>query len=224
MNYKKLYDQIINIAVNRITDGYTERHHIIPRCLGGSDAKSNIVKLTAREHFIFHYLLCNIYQNTHSYYKLLCAFNSMQRGSDKHDRYFNSRLFESQRKHFASEMSANKIGSNNSQYGTMWITDGIDNAKISKTDTVPLGWRIGRDILGLKRPVKQPLSQEEKLKRELIKRQKLSIASTLNNPHRGKIWITNGKDSARIIKSDIIPDGWRKGRVMPVHNKNHTIT
>jgi hypothetical protein len=42
---------------------YYEKHHIIPRCLGGADDKDNLVLLTAREHFLCHKLLCKIYPN-----------------------------------------------------------------------------------------------------------------------------------------------------------------
>lgn len=34
-----------------------ERHHIKPRCLGGTNDKKNIVRLTYREHFLAHWLL-----------------------------------------------------------------------------------------------------------------------------------------------------------------------
>lgn len=37
--------------------GYTERHHIVPRFCGGSNEASNLVRLTARNHFIAHLLL-----------------------------------------------------------------------------------------------------------------------------------------------------------------------
>lgn len=63
MDYKKIYDLIIEKAKNRNLEGYTERHHIIPKCIGGNNDKSNLVKLTAREHFIVHKLLCEIYPN-----------------------------------------------------------------------------------------------------------------------------------------------------------------
>lgn len=36
------------------------------------------------------------------------------------------------------------VGSNNSQYGTMWITDGNDNKKVLKEDLIPDGWYKGR--------------------------------------------------------------------------------
>jgi hypothetical protein len=37
-------------------------------------------------------------------------------------------------------------GSKNSQYGTMWITNGIDNKKIKSTDVIPKGWNKGRKV------------------------------------------------------------------------------
>jgi len=61
MDYTKIHDQIIERAKNRKVEGYTENHHIIPKCMGGTDDKENLVELTAREHFIIHKLLCEIY-------------------------------------------------------------------------------------------------------------------------------------------------------------------
>lgn len=55
--YTKWYYQIIDRSHTRILTGYTERHHIIPKSLGGSNSKDNIAVLTAREHFICHWLL-----------------------------------------------------------------------------------------------------------------------------------------------------------------------
>lgn len=61
MDYQNIYNQIIERAKTRQNTGYVEKHHIIPKCLGGSDTKENLVELTAREHFICHMLLCEIY-------------------------------------------------------------------------------------------------------------------------------------------------------------------
>lgn len=55
--YTITYNNIINKAKSRVLDGYGEHHHIIPKSLGGTDFKENLVKLTAREHFICHLLL-----------------------------------------------------------------------------------------------------------------------------------------------------------------------
>lgn len=68
MNYKKLYNKIINNAKlnNNINGKYYEIHHILPRCLGGTDDQNNLVNLTLKEHYICHQLLCNIYPENKS--------------------------------------------------------------------------------------------------------------------------------------------------------------
>jgi hypothetical protein len=55
--YTKWYYNIVKNAKSRvILDCYTEKHHIVPRCMGGKDG-DNIVTLTAKEHFMCHRLL-----------------------------------------------------------------------------------------------------------------------------------------------------------------------
>ena len=44
------------------------------------------------------------------------------------------------------KMSVSHYGSNNSQYGTMWITNGCENRKIKRTVDVPEGWYRGRAL------------------------------------------------------------------------------
>lgn len=61
MDYKKIYINIINKAKNRELNDYVEKHHIIPKCVGGPDNEENIVKLTAKEHYLVHKLLVKIY-------------------------------------------------------------------------------------------------------------------------------------------------------------------
>ena len=56
--YTKWYFNIIANAKSRISvDGYIEKHHIIPKSLGGNNTKENIIALSAKEHFICHLLL-----------------------------------------------------------------------------------------------------------------------------------------------------------------------
>jgi hypothetical protein len=61
VNYQKHYDSLIERARLRKFDAKTESHHIIPRCMGGSNAKSNRVDLTPEEHFVAHQLLVKLY-------------------------------------------------------------------------------------------------------------------------------------------------------------------
>ncbi len=80
MDYNKIYYQIIKRGNNRKLEGYIEKHHIIPKCIGGSDDEDNIVELTAREHFLCHMLLCEIYPKE---YKLKHALFLMAIGKNK---------------------------------------------------------------------------------------------------------------------------------------------
>lgn len=63
MNYQLHYDRLIQRARDRqLAKGvYSERHHIVPKCLGGSNDTSNLVRLTAEEHFVAHLLLIKIH-------------------------------------------------------------------------------------------------------------------------------------------------------------------
>jgi len=63
MNYQRIHDNIIERAKTRVLEGYKETHHIVPRCLGGTDDKTNLVDLTAKEHFLIHRLLTKIHKN-----------------------------------------------------------------------------------------------------------------------------------------------------------------
>jgi hypothetical protein len=42
------------------------------------------------------------------------------------------------------KMSVAGTGKNNSQFGSMWITDGTDTRKILRTDDIPINWYKGR--------------------------------------------------------------------------------
>ena len=82
MNYQRIYNEIVENSLKQSRSKYDaiyyESHHIIPKCLGGSNEKNNIVLLTFREHFICHHLLCKIHKNdTDNYYKLSTALRRM---------------------------------------------------------------------------------------------------------------------------------------------------
>lgn len=61
MDYAAHYEKLVARALDRILTNYYEKHHIVPRCLGGKDTLSNIVKLTPEEHYLAHLLLCKIH-------------------------------------------------------------------------------------------------------------------------------------------------------------------
>lgn len=63
MNYQKIYKSFIDdrLAKQDNLSGYFEKHHILPRALGGSDDASNIINLLPEDHFFSHLLLAKIY-------------------------------------------------------------------------------------------------------------------------------------------------------------------
>ena len=90
---------------------YYENHHIIPRSIDITliDHPDNSVLLTAREHFICHYLLIKMTKGQNKY-KMLNAFKMMC-GTKKEVRYTNSRLYETVRKELKlSSEHKRKIG------------------------------------------------------------------------------------------------------------------
>lgn len=80
--YSKVYYRIVKRARTRRLEGYYEVHHIIPKSLGGSDEVDNLVKLTAREHFICHRLLTKMTTGSMKKKMIYAAFLMMYgRGS-----------------------------------------------------------------------------------------------------------------------------------------------
>jgi len=117
--YTKWYFNIVDRASTRVHSGYTEKHHIIPKCLGGSNDNENIVALTAREHFICHWLLTKMVDDIKPKYKLWNAFSCMlYRENPKQTRYkVNSRTFNKIKEQGAIIKSVRWTGENNPMYG-----------------------------------------------------------------------------------------------------------
>lgn len=154
MNYERIYNEIIQHRRNNPPEGYSERHHIIPRSFGGSDELSNIVQLTAREHFICHWLLTKIHPKGKLHYKAMHAFVMMAwHHSGNQDRYkCTSRLYEKLKKDHKALMSRSQRGEKNSQYGLRWIHNQElqKSKKIPKNDPLPIGWEEGRKVTNWK--------------------------------------------------------------------------
>lgn len=105
--YSQWYEALITKAQNRTIEGYVEKHHIIPRSFGGNESKSNLVRLTAREHYIAHALLWKMKFEGIYGSKMAFAFNTFinkmttkERGVN-HTYTISSRVYETFRKHYS---------------------------------------------------------------------------------------------------------------------------
>ena len=92
--YKQWHDNIISKAKLRTEERIYEIHHIIPKCLKGSNDESNLVKLTPREHYIIHMLLCK-FTKGYARHKMIFAFQAMANIKSKNRTYkVNSKTSE----------------------------------------------------------------------------------------------------------------------------------
>ena len=105
--YKNWYYRIIDNAKSRDISGYCEIHHIIPKSLKGSNEKENLVKLTAREHFVCHLLLTKI---TSGYDKKIMEFavGKFIQISPLQDRKFTSWEYNKIRENISKARSGRK--------------------------------------------------------------------------------------------------------------------
>lgn len=182
--YYKWYCSIISNSIYRvlISPEKTEKHHIIPKSLGGSDKKYNIAILSLREHFICHLLLTKFTKGNDKVKMDKAAWILCH----KNDRKINSRTFTKLRKNYLHSSH----GENNSMYGTYWINNLTEEKRISIYEELPSGWSIGR--------VDFKLTTIEKMKSHALVR----FSNPENNPFHGKKHTT---DTINKIKNNL-PD------------------
>jgi hypothetical protein len=113
MNYQKIYDTLIARAIgrkkmNKHDPGYVyyERHHIVPKCLGGTDSTLNLVYLTAEEHWIAHLLLVKLNPENN---KLVYACQAMSMSGGNNKRTTN-KLFGWIRRKYSNATSERQKG------------------------------------------------------------------------------------------------------------------
>lgn len=140
MNYNKHYSLLIQRGLARKLEGQKERHHIIPKCIGGTDDSNNLVELTPEEHFLAHQLLVKIYPTNQSLVyaaMMMCCHSKFNVRSNKIYGWL---------KRSYQTICKQRVGDKNGSYGTRWVTDGVTPIKIKRTDQLPEGFCEGRTI------------------------------------------------------------------------------
>jgi hypothetical protein len=99
--YTKIYNQLVASRLQlgrsfKVGCGF-EKHHIIPKSLGGSDAKNNLVVFTPREHCLAHMLLAKMYLGA-SKAKMITAIASMVQLRNKNRSSITTREYDRLRK------------------------------------------------------------------------------------------------------------------------------
>lgn len=158
--YTNIYFNIIKSAqIRDLLSGYSEKHHIIPKSLGGSNKKDNLVILTAREHFICHWLLTKMVEGDDLRKMKHAIWRMLVQGRDFQIRYKpNSHTYDSLRKKYGSLRKgittpdevkqkiskANKgrlAGKNNPMYGNTHTEEA--RKKISEKAQGRTPWNLG---------------------------------------------------------------------------------
>lgn len=113
--YTKWYFDLVGSRRKMVRDCFTETHHITPKCLGGNNDESNLVKLTPREHYICHRLLLKMVKTNKQKKKMAYALIAMGRmnSKDKQIKRISSKQYESIRQSCREYFT----GKNNPFYG-----------------------------------------------------------------------------------------------------------
>jgi len=238
--YSKTYFAITSNAKKRITEGYTELHHIIPQSIGGSNDKENLVELTAREHFICHWLLIKMTEGEDRS-KMLYALNGMKAENRYQQRYhtqITARVYEKYRIEHAENHSKRMKGRPAWNKGIKLegkeLEQQRERTRNRKID--PVKQALGQQkriqkILGQKRTdetknlmsiakkgkPKGPMSEEEKLKRSITMTGQKKTKSHGANVAKANIGnISINKDGfEKKVKKDVLQSyldqGWQLG-------------
>lgn len=97
-------------------DEYHERHHIVPKCMNGTDDEGNLIDLFAREHFVAHKLLAAEHPDN---YKLIYAWHmmSIMNNGEKRNYEITAEEYEEARIAHSKACSERMAGENNPMYG-----------------------------------------------------------------------------------------------------------
>lgn len=129
MNYKAHYDLLIaKRGKTEKPEGYSERHHIVPKSLGGSDEASNLVYLTAKEHFVAHMLLAK-----YAGHKMVSAFAFMcsKNTNSAHEIIVTARTYDLAKKNMGISKSITNLGKGNPFYGKTHSPETLEKLRLA---------------------------------------------------------------------------------------------
>jgi len=143
--YYKYYYNIIDAAKSRSNDSfeYTEIHHIIPKSLEGTNSSNNLVKLSAREHFICHMLLIKMTSGLHKR-SMVFAFNAMANLQNCNQTRYKSRNYVIARKLFSEQQSISVRGDKNPMFKKTHSKESKERMSKSHKGQVP--WNTGKKL------------------------------------------------------------------------------
>ena len=182
--YSHTYYSIVERAKSREKNGYTETHHILPRSMGGTDDQSNLVELTAREHYICHLLLPKMTDGENRY-KMIYAYTIMSGR-----KIYGSRKYAFYREEYAKINSELRSGSGNGMWGV--DRSGEKNTFFGKKHSEETKRKISEKKIGQGKGIKKPPFSEETKSKMSVARKKNAVKHTFTHPEHGGFYGTTG--------------------------------
>ena len=140
--YTRVYYNIIDRAKSRSISSYTEKHHIIPRSMGGTNYSDNLVALTAREHFVCHLLLTRMTTGIDKKKMVLSVFYLTGKGkADRDNRIKVSRVYNNLKIQLSAIVSEQKKGCKQPPR-TELARQRYSNSKLGKNNPNAIGYFI----------------------------------------------------------------------------------
>ena len=199
--YEKWYNQIVKNAQNRAPNGYIERHHIQPRSLGGSDDKSNLVDLTAREHFICHWLLTKMTTGENRY-KMLNALRMMRAeksGQKRYETSITSRVYEHIKQEYAQLQSIKISGKDNPMYGDKFYRS--EDGKQRQRDSI-----VGNNNGAKQEHARQKISQSKlgKKRKPFSDEWRTKMSESKRGENNNRYGVTVSEDTKQKIREKAV--------------------
>ena len=225
--YNTWYQNITERAKNRHLNTYTESHHIIPRSLGGNDNPENIVNLTAREHFVCHWLLVKMTTGK-DHHKMLNALRMMRAENPRQQRYetkITARVYESIKKEYAELQSKKLKGSGNGFYGKNHTPEAKEKIRQKNLGNKLTPEQHARLIANTKGKKKPPITEEHRAKLSAAKKGEKNnmFGKTHSEETRAKqrAMALGRKQSEETIKkkADAVRGSKREKRLCPYCNQ-----
>lgn len=234
--YLDLYcSLILERGQSQSVKGLTERHHIIQRAyynqnnLRVNNTKENLVILTHHDHCMAHYYLClctkapYTYLNEHAFIKMVKIktrfefdFERFLHEADKYNEIYAD-FVEQQSERAKARLAITKAGTS----GKHCYTDGTKYFYAYECpdgcwqDNPQKGKKVSPEAkLKMSEIAKQRYQDPEARKK--LSQSKLGSKGTVN----GKIWINNGEQERYIIVTEVLPEGWVRGRCPKSAAKN----
>jgi hypothetical protein len=226
---QEFLDLYMTLIASAVSDSNlkTELHHILPRSMGGSNEKSNVVHLTTAQHYEAHYLLWKAYSNQ----QMSCAFHLMTTNrADRRqlsvDEFVQLREdYRNSKKEYWKSLPEEKKEQHRKN-SNPWANKTPEEKKVYKQKCNSWINKHEEELNSRKEKQSAKMSalykgvgfgnKEDRIQayKETVSKRTSEDRANLNyGNNRGTIWINDGASNKRQNSTDSISIGWVRGRI-----------